>query len=85
MDQHAVVSIPIVELRPKLTNSKDIHEVYGSHFELPELGPIGSNGMAHQRDFEIPSASFDIDSSRWQSEVQFEPQFPEANNFNSNQ
>ncbi|TVY35982.1 Homogentisate 1,2-dioxygenase [Lachnellula subtilissima] len=42
-----------------------IHEVFGSHFELPELGPIGSNGMAHQRDFEIPSASFDIDSSKW--------------------
>ncbi|RDW60581.1 putative homogentisate 1,2-dioxygenase-2 [Coleophoma cylindrospora] len=43
-----------------------IHEIFGTHFELPELGPIGSNGMAHPRDFEIPSASFDIDSSDWQ-------------------
>lgn len=43
-----------------------IHEIFGSHFELPELGPIGSNGLAHPRDFESPAASFDIDSSAWQ-------------------
>lgn len=27
--------------------------------------------MAHQRDFEIPSASFDIDSTKWQSTSSF--------------
>ncbi|KAI9740605.1 MAG: hypothetical protein M1834_005186 [Cirrosporium novae-zelandiae] len=46
-----------------------IQEIYGSHYELPELGPIGSNGMALPRDFEIPLASFDIDPaspSPWQ-------------------
>lgn len=38
-----------------------IQEVFGGHYELPELGPIGSNGMALPRDFESPLASFDID------------------------
>jgi len=33
-------------------------ENYGSLFRLPELGPIGSNGLANSRDFESPSAAF---------------------------
>ena len=37
-------------------------EVFGGHFELPGLGPIGSNGLANPRDFRICKASFqDID------------------------
>lgn len=43
-----------------------IQEIYGSHYELPELGPVGSNGMALPRDFEIPVASFDIDRTNWE-------------------
>ncbi|KAJ5660987.1 uncharacterized protein N7484_000359 [Penicillium longicatenatum] len=43
-----------------------IQEIFGSHYELPELGPIGSNGMALPRDFETPTASFDIDQSKWE-------------------
>jgi homogentisate 1,2-dioxygenase len=43
-----------------------IQEIFGSHYELPELGPIGSNGMALPRDFETPVASFDIDQSTWE-------------------
>ncbi|KAI3318891.1 homogentisate 1,2-dioxygenase [Xylariaceae sp. AK1471] len=43
-----------------------IQEIYGSHYELPELGPVGANGMALPRDFEIPVASFDVDLSRWE-------------------
>ncbi|KAK1754157.1 homogentisate 1,2-dioxygenase [Echria macrotheca] len=42
-----------------------IQEVFGTHYELPELGPVGSNGMAQLRDFEIPVASFDVDQSEW--------------------
>lgn len=42
-----------------------IQEVFGSHYELPELGPVGSNGMALSRDFEIPVASFDVDQTQW--------------------
>lgn len=34
-------------------------EVYGRPLQLPELGPIGSNGLANPRDFLIPTASCD--------------------------
>ena len=36
-------------------------ENYGAHFRLPELGPIGSNGLANARDFLTPTAAFDND------------------------
>ncbi|CAB4385274.1 unnamed protein product [Rhizophagus irregularis] len=34
-------------------------EVFGNHFELPDLGPIGANGLANPRDFLTPVASFE--------------------------
>ncbi|MEO7786471.1 MAG: homogentisate 1,2-dioxygenase [Sphingomicrobium sp.] len=34
-------------------------ENYGALFRLPELGPIGSNGLANARDFETPVAWFE--------------------------
>ncbi|WP_341904502.1 homogentisate 1,2-dioxygenase [Polaromonas sp. YR568] len=37
-------------------------ENYGAHFRLPELGPIGSNGLANARDFLAPVAAFEADS-----------------------
>ncbi|KAH9945385.1 homogentisate 1,2-dioxygenase [Epithele typhae] len=43
-----------------------ILEVFGSHFELPDLGPLGTHGLANPRDFESPVASFDIDQSAWE-------------------
>jgi len=33
-----------------------ICENYGSQFRLPDLGPIGANGLANARDFETPVA-----------------------------
>ncbi len=36
-------------------------ENYGAAFRLPELGPIGSNGLANARDFQAPVAAFDQD------------------------
>ncbi|QBX36950.1 homogentisate 1,2-dioxygenase [Brevundimonas sp. S30B] len=37
-------------------------ENYGAAFQLPDLGPIGSNGLANPRDFETPVAAFeDVD------------------------
>jgi homogentisate 1,2-dioxygenase len=33
-------------------------ENYGPHFRLPELGPIGSNGLANARDFCAPVAAY---------------------------
>jgi homogentisate 1,2-dioxygenase len=37
-------------------------ENYGAPFRLPELGPIGSNGLANARDFRAPRAAFESDS-----------------------
>ncbi len=34
-------------------------ELYGRHFELPELGPIGSNGLANSADFLHPTAHYE--------------------------
>ncbi len=34
-------------------------ENYGAAFRLPELGPIGSNGLAAPRDFLAPTAAFE--------------------------
>jgi homogentisate 1,2-dioxygenase len=34
-------------------------ENYGQAFRLPELGPIGSQGLAQQRDFNAPVAAFE--------------------------
>ena len=36
-----------------------ILEIWGSRFELPELGPLGANGLANARDFLSPIASYD--------------------------
>jgi homogentisate 1,2-dioxygenase len=39
-------------------------ENYGAPFRLPELGPIGSNGLAHARDFLAPVAAFEAATAR---------------------
>jgi homogentisate 1,2-dioxygenase len=36
-----------------------ICENYGAMLRLPELGPIGANGLANARDFETPVAAFE--------------------------
>lgn len=36
-----------------------ICENYGATLRLPDLGPIGSNGLANPRDFETPVAAFE--------------------------
>ena len=36
-----------------------VAENYGAAFRLPELGPIGSNGLANPRDFLAPVAAFE--------------------------
>ena len=39
-------------------------ENFGALFKLPDLGPIGSNGLANPRDFEYPQAAFeDVDGA----------------------
>jgi len=34
-------------------------ETYQGHFRLPDLGPIGANGLANPRDFETPVAAYE--------------------------
>ncbi|RHY10318.1 hypothetical protein DYB26_001407 [Aphanomyces astaci] len=34
-------------------------EVYNRHFVIPDLGPIGANGLANPRDFEHPTAWYE--------------------------
>ena len=36
-----------------------VAENHGSLFRLPELGPIGANGLANPRDFETPVAAYE--------------------------
>jgi homogentisate 1,2-dioxygenase len=36
-----------------------ICELFQAHFRIPELGPIGSTGLANVRDFQVPTAFFD--------------------------
>ena len=36
-----------------------VAENYGAPFRLPELGPIGANGLANPRDFEVPVAAYE--------------------------
>lgn len=35
-----------------------ILEVFDGHFKLPDLGPIGANGLANPRDFLTPVAHY---------------------------
>jgi homogentisate 1,2-dioxygenase len=43
-----------------------ICENYGAAFRLPELGPIGSNGLANARDFQAPVAAFETASGDYE-------------------
>ncbi|PKI37681.1 hypothetical protein CRG98_041974 [Punica granatum] len=36
-----------------------VAEIFGTHFQLPDLGPIGANGLAAPRDFLVPGAWFE--------------------------
>lgn len=43
-----------------------ILEVWGTCFELPELGPLGANGLANARDFLSPEAHYEIAQEPWE-------------------
>jgi homogentisate 1,2-dioxygenase len=43
-----------------------VAENYGAQFRLPELGPIGSNGLANPRDFLSPVAAFENSAAPYQ-------------------
>ncbi|PSH02950.1 MAG: homogentisate 1,2-dioxygenase [Acidobacteria bacterium] len=59
-------------------------ENYGASFRLPELGPIGANGLANSRDFHTPVAAFEdierdvrvvckFQGNLWESEYDHSP------------
>lgn len=61
-----------------------ICENYGAQFRLPDLGPIGANGLANPRDFETPQAWFEdvedefelvakFGGNLWSCEIQHSP------------
>ncbi|KQP02069.1 homogentisate 1,2-dioxygenase [Pseudorhodoferax sp. Leaf265] len=41
-------------------------ENYGAQFRLPELGPIGSNGLANARDFLAPVAAYEDEAGPYE-------------------
>ena len=46
-------------------------ENYGAHFRLPELGPIGAQGLAQKRDFLAPVAAFEERGGRCEVVAKF--------------
>ena len=36
-------------------------EVFKKHFQLPDLGPIGANGLANPQDFKVPVAAYEME------------------------
>jgi homogentisate 1,2-dioxygenase len=65
-----VVLIPRgVRFRVELLDSEArgyICENFGAHFRLPDLGPIGSNGLANPRDFQTPVAAYEDEEAEWE-------------------
>ena len=46
-------------------------ENYGAALRLPDLGPIGSNGLANPRDFEAPVAAYEDRTGRFELVAKF--------------
>ncbi|MCI1728376.1 MAG: homogentisate 1,2-dioxygenase [Chiayiivirga sp.] len=47
-------------------------ENFGAHLRLPDLGPIGSNGLANPRDFLTPNAAFEQDEGEFELIAKFQ-------------
>ena len=52
-----------------------ITEVYKGHFSIPELGPLGANGLANPRDFEYPVAWYEDVHEEWTVINKFQGKF----------
>jgi len=46
-------------------------ENFGAHFRLPDLGPIGANGLANPRDFLTPTARYEDREGRFELVAKF--------------
>lgn len=49
-----------------------ISENYGAHFKLPDLGPIGANGLANPRHFLTPTAAFEDREGKFEVVAKFQ-------------
>ena len=49
-----------------------ICENFGAHLRLPDLGPIGSNGLANPRDFETPQAAYEDEEGAFELVAKFQ-------------
>ena len=49
-----------------------ICENYGALFRLPDLGPIGANGLANPRDFQTPAAAYEDRSGQFETVAKFQ-------------
>lgn len=58
-------------------------EVFGKHFCLPSLGPIGANGLANPRDFLTPIASYEEYEGEYTILSKFQGDFFEAKQVHS--
>lgn len=47
-------------------------ENFGAHLRLPELGPIGANGLANARDFQTPVAAYEDVEGRFELVAKFQ-------------
>lgn len=52
-----------------------IGENFGAPFRLPELGPIGANGLAHRRHFLTPAAAYEDREGKFEVIGKFAGQF----------
>ena len=49
-----------------------ICENYGALFRLPDLGPIGANGLANPRDFQAPAAAYEDRAGKFETVAKFQ-------------
>lgn len=55
-----------------------ICENHGQPFQLPELGPIGSNGLANARDFHAPVADYEVKHGDFRLICKFQDRYYQA-------
>ena len=60
-----------------------ISEVFGTRYKLPDLGPIGANGLANPRDFLYPTAHYEERDGGFQiyNKYQGKPKFQPKSRF----
>jgi homogentisate 1,2-dioxygenase len=64
-----------IKFRVELVNESArgyICENYGALFRLPDLGPIGANGLANPRDFQAPMAAYEDRSGKFETVAKFQ-------------